>query len=90
MPNEAVNLIYKNKIIAYNDKNKSSVMEKLNKKEQDLKATESFNKLTNKILLLFSVSGSVCQCGSDKLHIDIKNKRIECSGCKSGKWLTEH
>ena len=47
-------------------------MKKLNKKEQDLKATESFNKLTNKILLLFNVSGSVCKCGSDKLHIDIK------------------
>ena len=80
-----------------NDKNKISIMEKLNKKEQCLKVTESvnfqsdyFTKLTNKILLLFSVSGSVCQCGSDKLHIDIKNKRIECSGCKSGKWLTEH
>lgn len=66
------------------------VMEKLNKKEQDLKVTESFNKLTNKILLLFNVSGSVCPCGSHKLHIDIKNQRIECSGCKSGKWLTEH
>ena len=78
------------KTMPHNDKNKSSIMKKLNKKEQDLKVTESFNKLTNKILLLFNVSGSVCKCGSDKLHIDIKNKRIECSGCKSGKWLTDH
>ena len=65
-------------------------MKELNKKEVDLKLTESFNKLTNEILLLFNVSGSVCQCGSNKLSIDIKNKRIECSGCKSGKWLTNH
>ena len=39
-------------------------MKELNKKEVDLKLTESFNKLTNEILLLFNVSGSVCQCGS--------------------------
>ena len=65
-------------------------MAKFNKKEQNLKLTDSFNKLKSEILLLFNVSGSVCQCGSDKLHIDIKNKRVECSGCKSGKWLTDH
>lgn len=65
-------------------------MKELNKKEQDLKLKESFNKRTNEILLLFNVSGSVCQYVAYRYHIDIKNKRIECSGCKIGKWLTDH
>ena len=50
-------------------------MKELNKNQQDIKLTEQFDKLTNKILLLFNVYSSVCNCGSDKLHIDIKNKK---------------